>query len=61
MSEAEKQFDKFRDYFVSSLYTRGINFANMVKLKWIDISDDHLHYTRLKIKGNIIIKIFVPV
>lgn len=50
-----------RNYFVFSFYTRGMNFADMMKLKWTDISDDQLHYTRSKTKGNFIIKILSPV
>lgn len=47
--------------FVFSFYTRGMNFADMMKLKWTDISDDQIHYTRSKTKGNFIIKILPPV
>jgi site-specific recombinase XerD len=50
-----------RNYFVFSFYTRGMNFADMMKLKWTDISDDQIHYTRSKTKGNFIIKILPPV
>lgn len=50
-----------RNYFVFSFYTRGMNFADMMKLKWTDISDDQIHYTRSKTKGNFIIKILSPV
>ncbi len=50
-----------RNYFVFSFYTRGMNFADMMKLKWTDITDDQIHYTRSKTKGNFIIKILSPV
>ncbi len=50
-----------RNYFVFSFYTRGMNFADMMKLKWTDITDDQIHYTRSKTKGNFIIKILPPV
>ena len=50
-----------RNYFVFSFYTRGMNFADMMKLKWTDISNDQIHYTRSKTKGNFIIKILPPV
>lgn len=50
-----------RNYFVFSFYTRGMNFADMMKLKWMDISEDRIFYTRSKTKGNFIIKILPPV
>ncbi|RXG24288.1 site-specific integrase [Leeuwenhoekiella aequorea] len=50
-----------RNYFVFSFYTRGMNFADMMKLKWSDISGDRIHYQRSKTKGNFIIKILPPV
>ncbi|WP_335967204.1 site-specific integrase [Galbibacter sp. PAP.153] len=50
-----------RNYFVFSFYTRGMNFADMMKLKWMDVSEDRIFYTRSKTKGNFIIKILPPV
>jgi len=50
-----------RNYFVFSFYTRGMNFTDMMKLRWSNISDDQIHYTRSKTKGNFIIKILPPV
>ena len=50
-----------RHYFIFSFYTRGMNFADMMKLKWSDISTDRIHYQRSKTKGNFIIKILPPV
>ncbi|QLE00952.1 site-specific integrase [Galbibacter sp. BG1] len=50
-----------KNYFVFSFYTRGMNFADMLKLKWEDISVDRIFYTRAKTKGNFIIKILPPV
>ncbi len=50
-----------RNYFVFSFYTRGMNFADMMKLKWTDIHSDRIHYQRSKTKGNFTIKILPPV
>ncbi|MEJ4088330.1 site-specific integrase [Galbibacter orientalis] len=49
------------NYFVFSFYTRGMNFADMMKLKWSDISADKITYKRSKTKRNFIIKILPPV
>ncbi len=50
-----------RNYFVFSFYTRGMNFADMMTLKWSDISDDRIYYTRSKTKKNFQIKALPPV
>lgn len=50
-----------RNYFIFSFYTRGMNFADMMKLRWENVSSDRIHYTRSKTKGNFIIKIMPPV
>jgi len=50
-----------RNYFIFSFYTRGMNFADMMQLKWSDISADRIYYQRSKTKGNFIIKILPPV
>ena len=50
-----------RNYFVFSFYTRGMNFADMMKLKWKDVSNDRIYYTRSKTKTNFQIKILPPV
>ncbi|SFN68487.1 site-specific integrase [Salegentibacter flavus] len=50
-----------RNYFIFSFYTRGMNFADMMKLRWENVSGDRIHYTRSKTKGNFIIKIMPPV
>lgn len=49
------------NYFVFSFYTRGMNFADMMKLKWENVKNDHIHYIRSKTKGNFQIKILPPV
>jgi integrase len=50
-----------RNYFVFSFYTRGMNFADMMRLRWSDISEDRIYYTRSKTRSNFIIKILPPV
>lgn len=50
-----------RNYFIFSFYTRGMNFADMATLKWSDVSDDRIYYTRAKTKRNFQIKILPPV
>ncbi|SHF67713.1 Site-specific recombinase XerD [Salegentibacter echinorum] len=50
-----------RNYFIFSFYTRGMNFADMLKLKWKNFKEDRIFYTRSKTKGNFIVKILPPV
>lgn len=50
-----------KNYFVFSFYTRGMNFADMMKLRWKDVIDDQIYYTRSKTKTNFRIKILPPV
>jgi integrase len=47
--------------FVFSYYTRGMNFFDVMKLRWESIVDDKIIYTRSKTKGRFIIKILEPV
>jgi site-specific recombinase XerD len=49
-----------RNYFLFSFYTRGMNFADMMTLKWSDISNNNTYYTRSKTKVNFIIKVLPP-
>lgn len=50
-----------RNYFIFSFYTRGMNFADMMKLEWKEIDENTIYYTRSKTKGNFMIKILTPV
>ncbi len=50
-----------KNYFVFSFYTRGMNFADMMKLKWKDVKGGNIYYTRSKTKGNFTIRILPPV
>ncbi|RYJ41575.1 site-specific integrase [Flavobacterium beibuense] len=50
-----------KNFFLFSYYTRGMNFYDMMKLKWSNIEGDYIVYTRSKTKGNFKIKILEPV
>ncbi len=51
----------FKNYFLFSFYTRGMNFADMLHLRWDNIIDSRIYYTRSKTKGNFQIKVIQPV
>ncbi len=51
----------YRNYFLFSFYTRGMNFADMVHLTWDNIIDDRIFYTRSKTKVNFQVKTIKPV
>ena len=51
----------FKNYFLFSFYTRGMNFADMVHLTWDSIVGERIYYTRSKTKANFQIKIMMPV
>jgi len=57
----DPQWIDSHNYFVFSFYTRGMNFADMMRLKWQDITHETINYTRSKTKGNFRIKIVPPV
>jgi integrase len=40
------------NYFMFSFYNRGINFVDMMKLKWTDIRNGRIYYVRSKTKGS---------
>jgi len=44
-------------YFLFSFYARGMNFADMMKLRWSDIVDNRIYYTRSKTKGKFSIEV----
>ena len=45
-----------KNLFVFSYYTRGMNFYDLMKLRWENIDGDKLVYTRSKTKGRFIVK-----
>jgi len=56
-----KHLVHFKNYFLFSFYTRGMNFADMLHLRWDNIIDSRIYYTRSKTKGNFQIKVIQPV
>lgn len=50
-----------RHLFVFSYFTRGMNFADMMKLTWSDIEDNKITYVRAKTKKAFVLKITPPV
>ncbi len=50
-----------RNYFVFSYYTRGMNFVDMLHLKWSDIINDTITYKRAKTHKNFVVKVLPPV
>lgn len=45
------------NYFMFSIYTRGMNFKDMMSLKWSNVQNNRIHYTRSKTKGKFNIEI----
>ncbi|MCB0745893.1 MAG: site-specific integrase [Ignavibacteriae bacterium] len=50
-----------RNYFVFSYFTRGMNFYDMMMLKWENIKDGNIQYVRRKTKTAFTIQILEPV
>ncbi|RXJ52626.1 site-specific integrase [Gelidibacter gilvus] len=50
-----------QNYMVFSYYTGGMNFVDMMKLKWSNIEEDRILYKRSKTKGRFSVKIMPPV
>lgn len=48
------------NYFMFSIYARGMNFIDMMKLKWSDIQDGRIYYIRSKTKASFNIEIIQP-
>ncbi len=49
------------NYFIFSYYCRGMNFIDLMKLKWSNIQGENIFYTRSKTKKQFVIKILEPV
>ncbi len=47
--------------FLFSYYTRGMNYYDIMKLRWSNIQNDTIVYVRSKTKGKFIVKILLPV
>lgn len=50
-----------KNYLIFSYYMGGMNFVDMLKLKWDNIQGDRILYTRSKTKGRFTVKILTPV
>ena len=48
------------NYFMFSIYTRGMNFKDMMTLKWSDIQNNRIFYVRSKTKGKLNLEIIAP-
>ena len=48
------------NYFMFSVYSRGMNFMDMMSLKWSDIQNNRIYYTRSKTKGKLNLEIIPP-
>lgn len=69
-----KEFEKFKkvdlsahpnlleayNYFLFSIYARGLNFHDSMHLKWSNIRNGRIYYTRSKTKGKINLEIIPP-
>ncbi|HVB03493.1 MAG TPA: site-specific integrase, partial [Chitinophagaceae bacterium] len=49
-----------RNYFLFSFYNRGINFIDMAYIKWENIRNNRLQYTRRKTKEDFTIALLPP-
>ena len=58
--EPETSLFHAKNYFLFSFYNRGINFIDMSFLKWADIKNDRLTYTRRKTKEQYTIGMLEP-
>ena len=53
--------ERSKNIFLFSFYTRGMNFSDIAKLKWSNISDGRIEYVRSKTGKRFTIKILPPV
>jgi len=58
--EAGSRLFHAKNYFLFSFYNRGINFVDMAHLKWTDIQDKHLKYSRKKTNEDFVIGMLEP-
>jgi site-specific recombinase XerD len=58
--EPETSIFHAKNYFLYSFYNRGINFIDMAFLKWKDVKNDRLIYTRRKTKEQFTIGMLMP-
>ncbi len=56
LSKYPNLLDTYR-YFMFSICTRGMNFKDMMHLKWSDIQNSRIYYVRSKTKGKLNLEI----
>lgn len=49
------------NFFLFSFYCRGMNFTDMAHLKWTDVQNEKIRYTRKKTKKQFVIEVLPPV
>ena len=49
-----------KNYFLFSYYCMGINFIDIANLKWENIKNERLEYTRLKTKEDFSVALMLP-
>ncbi len=54
------QLVEAHNYFMFSVYARGMNFKDMMHLKWSDIKNGRIYYVRSKTKGKLNLEIIPP-
>lgn len=59
--EGDIQLINAKNYFLFSFYTRGMNFADMMRLRWSDVANKRITYARAKTQGNFSLRIIPPV
>ena len=50
-----------KNYLIFSYYMGGMNFVDMMKLKWENVQGDRIQYIRSKTKGKFTVKMLEPV
>lgn len=58
---ADPHLRNAKNYFLFSYYTGGMNFYDMMKLKWSNIDGNRIYYVRSKTKGRFSVEILEPV
>jgi len=58
--DANNPLIEAHNYFMFSIYARGMNFMDMMLLRWSDVSNDRITYVRSKTKVQFSIEIVEP-
>ncbi len=59
-TETDSQLFHAKNYFLFMYYNRGINFIDLANIKWSNIQNGRLFYTRSKTKEHFNIKLLEP-